>query len=316
MQSAYNQDFEQEVPRLTWIRGHRYRVVTEPELREPGLVPIRDLPPPLPEDVYENDVLRTRILEQEHPVLVGKGKGEKYEPLADEPEAYLKFAAVTLPPFAAVTLPPRSDKECEEAAVRFAEGYGLPRDAEPFRARGSAGLPLDMFLSDSVALAFAVRELTAATSAELRGDFRELRALYQERPQEEMSGLGPDGTLLFHAKYHLTVALNEHLAGVRLSPVPDISGLLKEARRNLGGRRISPPSVRILQRYSCDSLLTAMWLQVYFAATEPRIVRLHCKGCGQPFEAKDIRQEYCERYCRHAANQRSYYRRQGGKEKP
>ena len=254
-------------------------------------------------------MLRKSMFEEEHRVLVCEGTGDRYEPLADAPDAYVKFADLTL------NL--RSDKELEEAAVRFVERYGLPRDAEPFRARGSAGLPLDMFLYDGIDLRLVVRDLAATTAAEQGGDYRALRGLFEESPpEEEMSGLGPDGTLLFLAKCRMTEALTRHLAGVRLSPVPDISGLLKEARRNLAGRRIGPPSVRILPGYSCDSLLTAMWLQVYFAATERRIVRLHCKGCGQPFEAKDIRQEYCNRYCRHAANQRSYYRRQGGKEKP
>lgn len=310
MQSVNPQYFEEERPRFTWVRGQRCRVVMEPPLREPNaFVPITDLPPPLPTAVYGDDLLRRKIFEEEHPVLVCEGTGATYKPLTDTPDAYLRFAAVTLLP--------KSDKEGEEAVVWFVQHYGLPRSPEPFRARGSAGLPLDMFLDDRAALGFTVRRLSATSRAEHRGEFKALRALFRDNPPEEpLDGLGSDGTLLFYAKHYLAVMLNKHLVGVRLAPIVDIMGLVNEIKTRQGRRSTNPPPVRILPQYTCDSLLTAMWLQLYFAATERRIINVRCRGCGRPFEAKDSRQEYCDADCRHATNQRNYYQRQKEKGAP
>ncbi len=104
---------------------------------------------------------------------------------------------------------------------------------------------------------------------------------------------------LANAKIIAMLELNKHLHGVTLAPTVDLWHPI----------RTQAPPIRILPQYTCDSLLTAMWLQAYIAATERRIVRGHCKGCGRPFEARDKRQEYCDKYCRHATNQRDHYRR-------
>jgi hypothetical protein len=52
-----------------------------------------------------------------------------------------------------------------------------------------------------------------------------------------------------------------------------------------------------------------MWLQYYLAAVERHRLQPVCAGCGQPFEVGDKRQKYCNPYCRRAANERAYYRR-------
>lgn len=303
MQSVSNQILEYEAPRFTWVREQRCRLVVEPPLR---LLRGRTETPllstmPVPLDAGED--VRRMIYDEEHLVLACKGKGREYEPLADAPDAYVKFAAIAL-----LTA---NDKEVEEAAVWFVERYGLPRSAEPFLASGGAGLPFDLFCWDAAGVGIMVKLLGAASKAEREGDFRGLRDFFPaENRTAEISDLDPDGTLLLRAKGTLAARLNEQLGGVRLSPVPDVKGLIEGALTRQRSRKSSPPSVRILPQYTCDSLLTAMWLQVYFAATERRIVRARCKGCSRPFEAEDPRQEYCDRHCRHATNQRAFYLRE------
>ena len=294
MQSVNTQLFEYEAPRFTWRRGQKCRVVLRPPL-------IR---------VANDEGAYPALEKEEHLALLCEGEGEEYEPLFDEPDVYLKFARVAR---AALSAP--SDNELSDLVVEFAEGFGMPFDAEDYGYLGyyfndeddygveDPGLPLAMFRGEASRLSNAVGLLSAASEAEHGGNYRPLRAIIGSEQGWDLSKVGKSVSLLMLSKISLVTLFQKHLGGVRLSPKVDFEGLFDR----------SPG--RMLPAYTCDNLLTAMWLQVYFAATERRIVRERCKGCGRPFEAKDQRQQYCDPYCRRATNQRNYYSREKRKQK-
>jgi hypothetical protein len=300
-----------ETPDFTWVRGQACRIVEEPPLdlfgrssspaSKDALVASVDHPPLLPLPVYEGDLSRL-IGHEKHPVLVCDGEGEEYHPLAEEPEAWLRFAAAGLVYSNA--------KEERDAAVAFVHRYGLPRRADPFIEHGGLGLPLDLFLQDAVSIRMAFDHLGAVSKAEQGGDYKPLEELLQARRLQEFALLSRNNSLLFHGKYALIVLLNEHLSGVRLSPTVDLLPWIQKARAQSTDEKAESWPLPILPRYSCENLLSAMWLQVYFTATERRLIRDHCKGCGRAFEARDKRQEFCDPSCRNATKQRAYYRRQ------
>lgn len=306
-----------EAPKFLWTRGRRCTVVQEP------VETIRAEPfPPNPEVAEANEIpaklanveryVRTHQesdyrARRPPEVLVCVGEGEEYEPLMDAPRAYLDFAAIgSKGPEpgggerrAWVRRLVSAWPDIEKASVGFVELYGLPRPGS-LGWESDVGLPLFYFYLEARQVAATVDVLNATSRAEREGDFSAFPRLYP-RTSIGMHRVKKQAELLLRAKLHLVEQLNVHLQGVRLAPFID-SAL--PTRRWAG-------LIRVLPQYTCDTLLTAMWLQVYIAATERRIVRAHCKGCGDPFEAKDTRQEYCGLSCRKAKNQRDYYRSRG-----
>ena len=324
-----------EAPQFTWVRGRRCSVVREPidsvidrwsrdrqEPEEPGA----GEPPNglanvssyalrqnrVPEDA--STVLSPAQVNRPPEVLVCEGEGENYDPLVDAPRAYLEFVAVgRRGPRIPANQRDREDKattqekwieeftaawpDIQAAAVRFVEAYGLPRPGR-LGFESYVGLPLFYLHEEAQVMAHVVDLLAATSRAEREGDYRAL-AMLSEGTGKETGSLSTEEVWLFLAKFNIVRQLRMHLKGVGLAPSVDWERL----------RRSRGEPVPIVPRYTCESLLSAMWLQAYFAATERRIVRGQCKGCGRPFEARDKRQEYCDKYCRHAKNQRDHYRR-------
>lgn len=310
IQSGYHQLFEYEAPRFTWWRGQQCRVVLEPALEVgPDDFSSEEVNRVLSDDSSSEEVKRV-LLEEEHPVLVCKGEDEDYQPLVDEPDAYLRFARMATVPLSA-----SSDGELADGIVEFAERFGVPCDAEGHRFYESLGLPLALFRWEAIQIAAAIGLLSAISEAEHDGDWRPLRKLIPPERRVDFRGVNRGDSLLFVSRLGLCFDFHKRLKGVRLYPFVRLPGLLG---RRLDQRRGAGPDLAsggIVPQYTCDDLLTAMWLQVYFAATERRIVRERCKGCGRPFEAKDQRQQYCDPYCRRATNQRNYYSREKRKQK-
>ena len=299
MQSVPNQflGLLGEQPAFRWARYEECQLAKLPPVPPSPRILDMLLTYPRPLDLPSVDLFSA------HEAILCGGKPEKYEPLKDEPNLYLKFADTYC----------GDDAEFGKRAVTFVRCYGLPRHVPVCEERyGCPGLPLDTFGSDVQAMSRAVKLLAAVDQVRRGGDSRELSSLVERRPgattDRLASTMGTRAALVLQSMLELTNALSVELDGVRLLPMPDVATLLDHAMSGKSRKGGFPSSIlRILPQYTCDSLRAAMWLQVYVAATEQRIVRGRCKGCGQPFEAKDRRQVYCDPYCRHAANQRSYY---------
>jgi hypothetical protein len=317
-----------EVPRFAWVRGRMCSVIHESidSVRErwikEGLAPPRasgDLA--LRNANVSQDAVPHRLLAGESrpvphenrppEVLVCEGEGEEYHPLEDAPKAYLTYASIgrlgSRPPvWPAVAESQRSERECEElaeawpaierVAVRFVETFGLPRPGL-LGLESYAGVPLIDFYMEAYDMAVAVDILAVASAAEHQGDYSGLEQRFGGS-KRKASHCKAEFEWLAEAKLMLIWLIRPHLGEVRLDPTIDVKSFFR-----------GTPPIPLVPAYTCDSLLTAMWLQVYFAATERRIVRERCKGCGNPFEARDKRQEYCDKWCRHATNQRDHYRR-------
>jgi len=249
---------------------------------------------------------RRADLFSKHEAILCDGDAEKYEPLKDEPTAYLEFGR-------ACSLS-RDEADFTERAVEFVKRFGLPWRLPACDERyGTPGIPLESFRADGQELSRAIELLIASNEVQRGGDSIKLAAVLDQGRGREVAHvlaetLGRNAALVAGAVDELSLTLTWHLQGIRLLPLLDIKTLLDYAMSGKSRRGHFPPSVvRLGPQYACDSLLSAMWLQVYVAATEQRIVRGRCKGCARPFEAKDRRQQYCDAHCRHATNQRSYY---------
>lgn len=290
-----------EAPLFRWTKGQSCEIVRSKPLSFGG-----DLGPLIPPAFLEPRLRET--VGKEHAVLVCAGEGEKYEPLQDEPSAYLHFAATFLVA--------RSEQEAHHKAAQFVTRFGLPRQEQAFEdAYGQPSVPVESFLLDAARIADAVRLLVACERAERDGDVGQLEELVPllRSSKDSLASpvLGHTGSLMLEAMLWLSETLTRELSRVRLVPLPDVTTMLDAAMRLQPGEGQIPLStISLKPGFTCDDLLAAMWLQVYLAATEQRLVSLRCKGCRRPFEAKDRRQEYCDKWCRHATNQRSYYKRE------
>ena len=318
-----------EAPRFKWVRGRKCSIVHESvdSVRERWIK--EGLAAPRASDdvalrnanVSGHAVPHRRFAGESRPVphenrppevLVCEEEGEEYHPLEDAPNAYLAYASIgrmgsSPPEWGVVSEGQSSERESqrladtwrdiERVAVRFVETFGLPRPGR-LGLESYTGVPLIYFYEEAHDMAVAVDLLAVASAAEHEGDYSGLAARFG-RIKRETSPFTAEFDWLMQAKLALMWLLRLHLGGVTLAPTIDGDAIVR-----------GTPPIRLLPEYTCDSVLTAMWLQFYMAATERRIVKAHCKGCGNPFEARDKRQEYCDKWCRHATNQRDHYRRQ------
>ncbi len=93
------------------------------------------------------------------------------------------------------------------------------------------------------------------------------------------------------------------------SPSSDVPlEMTQEMAGRLGGFRLAP--LPDGPRYTCDSLLDAMWLQMHDAVMGGRW--RFCKGCGHLFAATDRRQNYHDVACRNRTHARLYGRKKEG----
>lgn len=282
---------------FAWARGRKCHIVREDPLQpETSTVTIHNFETatwPRPQLQHANVAQHTSSVELNWPnrwpeVLVCEGEGEIYFPLDVAPNAYLRFANLGRPGW---TESPSKSKRSSEC-LAFVEEFGLPRPGNS-TLESHVGLPVSSLLWDANRMHSAVEFLVAVSAALHDGDFSRL----QRWNHSERS----DNGLLFEAQMQIWKLCDDKLRGVRPAPLLQFEPTAS-----------NPLAATLTPGYSCDDLLSAMWLQFYLAATEHRIVRPRCKGCFLQFEAKDRRQQYCDRYCQRANAQRDYYRRSKG----
>lgn len=73
-----------------------------------------------------------------------------------------------------------------------------------------------------------------------------------------------------------------------------------------------PDHGRLVPAFSCNDLLSAMWLQFYESMAAGKTWRL-CKGCGRLFTLTDPRQEYHDVPCRNRSHARRFGKKSRGK---
>jgi hypothetical protein len=179
----------------------------------------------------------------------------------------------------------------------------MPPDDDP-----EVDYALTAFLQAAAALSDAV-DVAAGIHLAERGDYRFLRTALAGlfpggTPHDNMRlrrlPQSPDVLDLVWAQSELRRAFEEGLAGVKLYP------FMKGFEDTM---RTGRPETRLAPRYTCESLLSAMWLQLYQAVMGARAPR-QCLGCGRMFESGDPRRVFHNYDCKHKTMQAAYRRRQ------
>lgn len=250
--------------------------------------------------------------------LVTRGSaGFEYDPIADSPEAYLAFARLRDDVFTS-SHPAYEARIANQwrALSKFVDRYGAPIMVSPLH-RGGWGFPLEAAMDEALVLAIAVCCYQyLAESDQVASE----RYPESERHREKLKGymrwvqsagsprlprVGRAGYIqleysdfdtsegFLKAQEWLQLAMNLYLLGVH--PELDYG-----------------PQGLWLPRYRYDTLVNAMWLQLYQAVLRDSILR-QCEGCEALFEAKRSDQVYHDAYCRSAVNaRRTYWRKKRG----
>jgi hypothetical protein len=222
-------------------------------------------------------------------LITNDEEAEEYSPLEAEPYLYLRFGDLTRLSFEDVDA-------FNAAAVDFTFKYGLledrpipklfPSDPDP-----APSYPLERFFEKAVSMETAVLLLTAISRAREDNDysgFADLDKVYRKRGTKPLLSDYTTQDLPAAAWRALAVIITAEIGTVGLAALPLTAG--------------------IIPMYICTSLLSAMWVQIFQAAVNQRIVRI-CPGCNRSFDSEDPRQRYHDKSCRKAANSREHYRR-------
>lgn len=277
-----------DVPVFYWRRHRRHRIeelpatASRPRVRLPGetenLRRLAELGVTLPP------------VETEHYVM--EGDGEDYEPLRDTPEAYLAFAGISgcYDPYSEEPITDKDFAETRRKEAAFIYNFGLPTGI------GSAGDSDDIwnpprggvqaFSEAQSKMALTVQIASALLAYELDDDDYEIRRIARKVGKQAWD------LKRFTLGYWAVLAqsASNQLTGVHLVPQMVIAD---------GKPKLAP-------FYTCDTLLTAMWLQLFDALSTRKLIRWRCQGCNNPFIAPDRRKKYCKPKCRQATGQRRY----------
>ncbi len=275
------------LPQLTWRKHEIVTVELEPRMFHPRTIPGLGRQ-------TEDDWRRTKAFSESSAgrelFVVVSGDATEYSPLEEHPRLFLEFASVG-------EMWGRDWRLGQEALVKFVQQFGLPRgpllDVSPDGEQVPATVPRRCELvelgEEAIEMYFSVLFLDAIMAARTDGDLTKFESL-----REIVDGFPDGGEAIWPRRAWSVVAmlLRRRLAGTNQVILFPFSN----------GDGITP-------YFACTSLSAGLWLQAYYAALQGRFVRAACKGCGRPFDARDSRQRYCDRFCRNASNQRALYKR-------